>query len=157
LFALVGLTACGSGGIPGNAVVQVGGSSITKTTFNHWMGVAAASGASTTGGKAVVPTPPTYTTCIAHLSATAPKPAKGQKAPTTAQLKTQCEQQYKSLQQQVLGFLISSQWVLGEASSLGVKVSDKEVKKQFNQIKRRQARAPAAVWQELPTRSRRRS
>ena len=33
-------------------------------------------------------------------------------------------------------YLISSDWVLGEASDRGVKVSDKEVKKQFNQIKK---------------------
>jgi foldase protein PrsA len=35
----------------------------------------------------------------------------------------------------VLGFLISSEWVIGEASALGVKASDKEVKKRFEQIK----------------------
>ncbi len=86
----------------------------------------------------MVPDPPNYTACIAHLEATAPKPAKGQSKPTAAQLKSQCEQQYKSLQQEVLGFLISSAWVLGEAESQGVKVSDKEVKKQFEQIKNQQ-------------------
>ena len=34
--------------------------------------------------------------------------------------------------------MISSQWVLGEASALGVKVSDAEVKKQFEKIKTQQ-------------------
>jgi foldase protein PrsA len=136
LFALVGLSACG-GGIPGNAVVSVNGSPITKATFHHWMQVASASTA-TAGGKPVVPDPPAYTACIAHLAATAPKPAKGQKAPTSAQLKSECEQQYKSLQQQVLGFLISSDWVIGEASHLGVKLTDAEVKKQFVKIKTQQ-------------------
>ena len=138
-FAVLGLAACG-GGIPGNAVVQVGETPITKATFEHWLSVAASSTAATgtTGAKPVVPDPPSYTACIAHLKATAPKPAKGQTAPTEAALKTQCEQQYKQLQQEVLGFLISSSWVLGEAESLGVKVSDKEVKKQFEQIKNQQ-------------------
>ena len=133
LFALVGLSACG--GIPGNAVVQVGGSPITKTAFDHWMSVAAASNATSATEKPAVPEPPNYTACIAHLAAVSPKPAKGQSAPTTKQLKSECEQQYKSLQTEVLGFLISSQWVLGEASSLGVKLSDKEVKKEFTKIK----------------------
>jgi foldase protein PrsA len=137
LFALVGLSACGSSGIPGDAVVQVNGKSITKTAFDHWMHVASASTAAS-GGKVIVPEPPSYSACIAHLAATAPKPAKGQKAPTTAQLKTQCEQQYKALQQQVLGFLISSEWVIGEASTLGVKLTDAEVKKQFLKIKNQQ-------------------
>src|SRR3989442_12369780 len=104
------------------------------------MGIAAlASGATPQSrSKPGIPEPPRYTACITHLRATAPKPAKGQPAPTAAQYKTQFEQQYKSLQQEVLGFLISSSWVLGEAGSLGVKVSDKEVKKRFEQIRNQQ-------------------
>jgi foldase protein PrsA len=133
LFALLGLSACG--GIPGDAVVQIAGTPITKTAFEHWMSVAAASSSTGTTEKPVVPQPPLYTTCIAHLAATTAKPAKGQKAPTHAQLKSQCETQYKSLQSEVLGFLISSQWVIGEASSLGVKLSDAQVKKEFTKIK----------------------
>jgi foldase protein PrsA len=133
------LAACG-GGIPGNAVVAVNGTPITTATFNHWMMVAAGSSAPTTGAKTkpVVPDPPTYKACVAHLEATAPKPAKGQPKPTAATLKTQCEQQYTALKQQVLGFLISANWVLGEAKAQGVKVSDKEVEKQFNQVKNQQ-------------------
>ena len=136
-FAVVGLSACG--GIPGNAVVKVGDTSITKSTFAHWMSVAAASSATATPTtKPVVPEPPTYTACIAHLQAIAPKPAKGQSPPTPAELKSQCEQQYKALQQEVLGFLISAEWVIGEAAHLGVKATDAEVKKQLEQIKNQQ-------------------
>jgi foldase protein PrsA len=151
-FALVGLSACG-GGLPGNAVVQVGGNSITKATYGHWISVAAASSSTTPGSaaKPVVPVPPSYTACIAHLEATAAKPAKGQSKPTAAQLKSECEQQYKSLQQEVLGFLISSEWVLGEGNSLGVKVSDKEVKKQFETIKSQQFPKPAEFEKFLTT------
>ena len=125
LFALAGLSACG--GVPGNAVVQVAGTPITTATFNHWMEVAAASTAATPGSKPVIPDPPKYTNCIAHLKAVQPPPAKGQPAPTEAALKSQCEQQYKSMQQEVLSFLISSSWVVKEAEAMGVKVSDKEV------------------------------
>jgi foldase protein PrsA len=140
-FAGVAVTGCG-GGIPGNAVAQIGEQAITKETFGHWLNVAAASSAQTAAGKTapkpVVPDPPSYTNCIAHLKATAPKPAKGQPAPTEAQLKAQCEQQYTALKQEVLGFLISSNWVLGEASDQGVSVSDKEVEKKFNELKTQQ-------------------
>jgi foldase protein PrsA len=138
------LSACGSGGIPGNAVVSVNGSAITNSTFNHWMSVAANSSSASaaapgqTAPKAVVPDPPTYKSCVAHLEATAPKPAKGQAKPTAATLKAQCEQQYAALKQQVLGYLISANWVIGEASDQGVKVTDNEVKKQFSQIKNQQ-------------------
>ncbi len=139
-FASLALTACG-GGIPSNAVVQVGSNPITKTTFEHWLSVASASSATTATAKTakpVVPDPPDYTECIAHLEATAAKPAKGAAKPTTAELKSECEQQYTSLKQEVLGFLISSEWVIGEAANLGVKVSDAEVKKEFEKIKNEQ-------------------
>jgi foldase protein PrsA len=138
--ASVWLSACGGGGIPGNAVVQVNGTPITKTTFDHWLGVAASSTAAAPGStsKPVIPDPPTYTNCIAHLQATAPKPAKGAKAPTAAQYKTQCEQEYTALKQQVLGFLISASWVIGEASDQGVSVSDHEVEKKFTELKKQQ-------------------
>jgi len=136
LFALVGISACG--GIPGDAVVQINGTPITKTAFDHWMAVAAASSSAGTTEKPTVPEPPNYTTCVAHLAKTAPKPAKGQSAPTTKQLKSECAQQYKSLQTEVLGFLISSQWVIGEASSLKVNVTDAQVKKEFTKIKNAQ-------------------
>jgi foldase protein PrsA len=140
-LAAAGLTACG--GIPGNAVVQVNGNSITKSTFGHWMAVAASSTTTSPGAKPVIPEPPKFTACVAHLQAIAPKPAKGQSPPSAAQLKSQCEQQYKSLQQEVLGFLISAEWVIAEGSHLGVKLSDKEVKKEFEKIKSTQFPKPA--------------
>jgi foldase protein PrsA len=132
LFALVGVTACG--GVPGNAVVQVGGSPISKTAFEHWMSVASTSNKEAgSTEKPVVPVPPDFTACIAHLRVTSAKTSKT--PPTTAKLKSECQVQYKALQQEVLGFLISSQWVLSEANSLGVKLSDAEVKKEFTKIK----------------------
>jgi foldase protein PrsA len=144
LLTGVTLTACGSSGIPGNAVVSVNGTPITTETFNHWMAVAASSSSASAAAsgqsapKAVVPDPPTYKACIAHLEATAPKPAKGQSKPTAATLKSQCEQQYTALKQQVLAYLISANWVLKEAEERGIKISDAEVKKQFSQIKAQQ-------------------
>ena len=113
MFAAVGIAACG--GIPGNAVVDVGGTAITHATFDHWMEVAAASSRVSPTSKIVLPEPPEYTACIKHLEETSAKPVKGSKAPTKSELKSQCSQQYKSLQQEVLGFLISSNWVIGEA------------------------------------------
>jgi foldase protein PrsA len=99
------------------------------------MNVASASSSSGTTETPAVPDPPKYTACIAHLAATAAKSAKGQAAPSTAKLKSECEAQYKALQAEALSFLISSQWVLSEAVSLGVKLSDDEVKKAFAGIK----------------------
>ncbi|MHB8492128.1 MAG: peptidyl-prolyl cis-trans isomerase [Solirubrobacteraceae bacterium] len=139
---LVAVGIAGCGGIPGNALVSVNGTGITKSTFHHWLGVAAASSAGAEGSKTAekpaAPEPPAYTACIAHLAAFAPKPAKGKTPPTTAQYKSQCEQQYTAYKQEVLSFLISSQWVLSEASEQGVSVSQAEVKKRFDALKSQQ-------------------
>jgi foldase protein PrsA len=138
LVAVIGLSACG--GVPSDAVVQVNGSPITKATFDHWMGVAAASTKTSATSKAVPPEPPDYTACVSHLASTSAKPAKGHKAPSAAELKSQCEQQYKSLERSVLAYLISADWVIDEGSSLGIKLSDAEVKKEF--VKEKVAQYP---------------
>ncbi|MGA2166415.1 MAG: hypothetical protein ABSH36_18390, partial [Solirubrobacteraceae bacterium] len=140
LFVVGGLAACGSGGIPSDAVVQVNGQPITKATLDHWVGVAASASSATAAGqkaaKVVVPDPPSYTNCVAHLKEVEPKPAKGQKPKTEAELKAQCEQQYTALKQQALSYLIGVDWVLGQAEEQGIKLSDKEVQKKFNELKK---------------------
>jgi foldase protein PrsA len=115
---------------------------ITTVAFEHWISVASASNtAGASVGKQVAPKPPEYTACVAHLQELAKTELAAKRIkvlPTSAASKTQCATQYKSLSQEVLGFLISSQWVIGEASSLGVKLSDAEVKKQFVKIRTQQ-------------------
>lgn len=135
------LAACGDDGdsVPGNAVAKVGDTSVTKETFDHWMKVAAISSAGGQGGaaaEAAIPDAPEFTECIANKTKNAPKPAKGQPKPTPETFKTQCEQEYDGLKQQVLQFLISSEWIQGEASDQGVKVSQEEVDKQFETTKK---------------------
>lgn len=135
-FAAVGISACG-GGIPGNAVVQVNGNPVSKTAFDHWVHIAATSNAARVGESSpAVPDPPTYSACIAHLRASQPKPAKGQASPTTAQLKSQCEQEYTSLKNSALGFLIQSSWIIGQAEEMNISTSNVEVEKAFNRIKK---------------------
>ena len=136
LSALV-LAACG-GGVPGNSVVRVGDQTIKKSTFDHWMKIAAVSQASQTNPnqsgppKVAVPDAPNFTTCIAAKKATAAKPAKGVPEPTQAQLKGQCRQEYNSLRDQVLEFLIRGNWIEQETSKQNVKVSNKEVQRQID-------------------------
>ncbi len=139
-FAAVGIAACGSG-LPGDAVVQVAGTPITKAAFDHWMKIGAATSSGATGqsgAKAVVPEPPHYAACIKHLRSIEAKPAKGQSRQTETQLKSQCETQYNSLKQEILSFLISSQWVINEAQAMKIHVSDKEVQKEFIKLRKRE-------------------
>jgi foldase protein PrsA len=136
------VTACGGDGVPGNAVVRVGDQSIKKSTFDHWMRIAAISQAgqqnptATTPPKANIPDAPEFKACIAQKAKTAPKPAKGQPKPTTAQLKQQCKQEYDTLKTQVLDFLVKTTWLDGEAQKEGVKVTDSEVQKKLDEAKK---------------------
>jgi foldase protein PrsA len=121
------IAGCGND-VPPNGVAKVGDTTITKDQFNHWLN-AAAHGSVSPGQTVVVPDPPNFTKCVAN-QAKQPVP-KGAKKPTAAQLKTQCKQQYDALKQQVMQFLISAEWIQQEAKKQDVKVSDKEVQKQF--------------------------
>src|SRR5215213_2841378 len=123
----------GCGGVPGNAVATVDGNSIDKDDFNHWMAVAA----KTSGQpKASVPDSPDFKKCIAEKRKTLPKPAKGQPETTDAQLKDQCKQEYTALRDQVMQLLTRFQWIEGEAKEQGIKISDAEVKKSFDEQKK---------------------
>jgi foldase protein PrsA len=130
----VGATFAACGGVPGNAVATVDGESIDKTDFSHWMTVAAKS---TGAANAAVPDPESgYAKCIAAKRKATPAPAKGQPKVTDTQLKTQCKQEYDQLRNQVLQLLISFKWIQGEADAKGVKVTDAEVKKSFDEQKK---------------------
>jgi foldase protein PrsA len=128
------LSACGGGGVPGNAVVKIGSDPIKTAEFDHWLKVAATTQQQSSGatGAAQVPVPPDFKACVAQKKKTATKPAKGQPTPTDATYKAQCKQEYDGLRDQVLQFLISSAWIEGESHDQGVKVSDADVKKDFD-------------------------
>jgi parvulin-like peptidyl-prolyl isomerase len=139
--AVLGVSACG-GGMPGNSVATVGDQTIKRGTFEHWMRIIAISqagqGNPAAAKTAKVPDAPDFKQCIADKKKTAAKPAKGQPEPTEAQLKTQCKQSYEQFKTQVLGFLIRSTWLDQEANRLKVKVSEKTITKQIDDIKKQQ-------------------
>jgi len=123
----------GCGGVPGDSVATVNGDSIDKAEFAHWMNVAARTSGQT---PTKVPDPPDYAQCVAEKKKTAPKPAKGQPKQTDAQLKAKCKQEYEGLRNQVLQLLVNARWLDGEAKDMGIKVTDADVKKAFDQQKK---------------------
>ena len=137
LAALVAPAAlvAGCGGVPGNAVAEVDGQAIEKSSYEHWIAVAARSSGQQ-GAAAAVPEPPDYATCVAGKRKSTPKPAKGQPQVTDEQLKTQCKQEYEQLRDQVLQLLISFQWLEGEAAEQDIEVADAEVTKSFDAQKK---------------------
>jgi foldase protein PrsA len=127
------IAGCGEESLPGNAVAEVDGTAIEKADFEHWLDIAAKSGGQS---GAAVPKPPLFTDCIAQAKKTAAKPAKGQPKPTDADYKKQCQQQYDQIREQVLGLLISFEWISHEAEEQGVKATDEEVNKAFAALKK---------------------
>jgi foldase protein PrsA len=127
------LAGCGEEGIPGNAVAEVDGTPIERAQFDHWLTIAAKSSGQP---NAAVPKPPEFTACIEQAKKAAAKPAEGQPKQTDADHKQQCQQQYDQLRDQVLGLLISFEWIKREAEEQGVEVTDEEVKKSFEEQKK---------------------
>jgi foldase protein PrsA len=135
------LAACGGGdSIPGNAVAKIGDSEIKKETFDRWMRIAAISSQGPATGDTPppvkIPQPPEFTDCVAEKKKTSPKPAKGQPTPSDKDFKAQCQTEYEGLRDQVMQLLIQNEWVSGEAEQQGIKVSDADVRKAFDQQKK---------------------
>src|SRR5918992_3349167 len=127
------IAGCGEGGIPGNAVAEVDGTPIEREDFDHWLNIAAKSSGQP---NAAVPKPPDFKACTEQARKAAAKPAEGQPKQTDADFKKQCQQQYDQLRDQVLGLLISFEWIQREAEEQGVEVTDEEVKKAFEEQKK---------------------
>jgi foldase protein PrsA len=134
---------CGDS-VPKDAVASVDGSAISQTQFAHWLNIAQST--SQQGAPKVAYNPPNFVACIASKRKTLPKPAKGQPQTTDAQLRTQCKQEYASLRDQVMQFLILQKWVAGEADGQGVKISDKTAEADFEKA-RKQSFPKAADFQ----------
>jgi foldase protein PrsA len=130
----VAVAGCGND-VPSNGVAKVGDTVITKSEFAHWLGAAAhQQAASAPGQPVVVPDPPNFTNCVAAKQKQ-PVP-KGTPQPRVSDLKSQCQQEYSGLRDQTMQFLISAQWLLKEADKRGIKVSDAEVQKSFQDQKK---------------------
>jgi foldase protein PrsA len=132
VIAVVAVAAAGGGGIPQDAVATVDGEAIDESSFEHWLTVAASA-----GGRpaAQTPKPPDFKACVAEKQKA--KTPKGQTKPTDAQLKQQCEQEYEDLRNRAMQLLITQRWIEGEAKELGVSASDAEVKKAFDEQRKR--------------------
>ena len=128
------LAGCGNN-VPSDSVARVGDAVIKKSEFDHWLSTIARGQAPPgASGAPAVPDPPSFTQCVANLKKQ-PLP-KGPPPRKDADLKNQCKQQYEGMKDQVLQFLITAEWLLQEAEERDLKVSDAEVRKQFDDQKK---------------------
>jgi foldase protein PrsA len=130
----VAIAGCGND-VPSGAVAKIDDAVIKKEEFDHWLAAAAAGQQPPgVGGEVALPDPPEFTECIAAKEKQ-PAPPGAQK-PTDSQLKEQCQQEFDSLKEQVMQFLISAEWIQQEADARDIEISDEEVQKQFEDQKK---------------------
>lgn len=103
LLAL-GLSACG-GASHERVVLRVGRATVGSGVVGHWMSAIAP--------EHLVPDPPRFVKCVARLK------AQSAESPAYA-LEEECRQRYQELRQRALGQLISSEWLIGEATERGL-------------------------------------
>ena len=140
LFALLLSALEGERTVPESSVALVGEREIKRTEFQHWLRVAALSKAAQEQGEQPngpvnVPQPP-FEQCVRfRLQNPAPQP-RGQAKPSRAQLLLNCRTEYELLRGQVMKFLLSSAWVEEEAADQGERVSARQVRRDFEKIKK---------------------
>jgi hypothetical protein len=116
---------------PNAVVVRVGGSAITKASFEHALVIAARS----EEPNPVVPVPPDFTDCVTRLKASSEGSASGGgSAPSAATLRTRCSAHYEALETAALGSLIFDDWIIGGAAEEGVSVSAQQVHQRLQSL-----------------------
>jgi len=152
-LAAIALTAasaygCGGSGASKLPVAEVGGNVITKAMFDHWIVITAVRDYELyprrSVPRGVVPDPPLYSACIAHLRATAGKLGAPPRSASATELRQHCAQQYQILRQQVLSSLITAEWLISEGQALGMKASSTEIKHKSEQIRKSEFSSEAA-------------
>ena len=128
----VTVSACG-GGMPGNAVVQIGSATISMAALDHWVTVANDGTQLQDGTKAApAPIPPDYTACIAGQEKSAGDTAASKTSEAVAADKTTCESDFQgTLMPEVLDYLIPRLWIQGEAYDRGIHVTQKQIDASF--------------------------
>ena len=138
-IAAAAVSACGSS-TNDAAVIQVAGNPISKAAMEHWMRVESVLTyrviPKEPPPKGLLPDPPGYSACIAWLGSSKAPLTDRQTKSTPAQLKSRCEQRLAELKKKALTFLITYQWLIGEAKDLGLIVSDAEVEKAVRRFQR---------------------
>jgi foldase protein PrsA len=132
--AAIAATGCGDD-VPSGAVAKVGDEVITKSEFDHFLAITARQQSQgVPGAAATVPDAPDFKRCVAE-KAKQPVP-QGAAKPQPDALKKQCQEEYDSLKDQTMQFLIQAEWLLQEAEDRGVKTTDAEVRKRLDDEKK---------------------
>ncbi len=126
-----GVTSGGSDAAPNAVVARVGGTAITKASFEHALIVAARS----EEPDPVIPVPPNFAACVARLKASSDGSASaGVGASGVAALRGRCGAHYEALKTTALDSLILDDWLAGGAAEEGVSVSAQQVDQRLKSL-----------------------
>ena len=129
------LSACGGGGVPGNAVVKIGSDSIKTTEFDHWLKVAATTQAQRPAPPALPPrsrTRPTTPSAWRPRRQRRPSRRRGSPRRPTPRTRRSARPSTSAARP---GRAVPDLLPRGSRASpptLGVKISDADVKKEFD-------------------------
>jgi hypothetical protein len=144
VLGVVCVVGCGVGGssAAGVVVVRVGGRVISKASVDHWVRVIAVVDYELRPAGPVpawvIPDPPLFTACVAHLRATTGAPVPG-----TGQLKNDCEARYVMIRQQALEFLITGLSLINEGEARGVHPTSQQVTQHVETVRKALYGSPA--------------
>lgn len=120
--------------VPPDAAADVIGQPITVTAFDHWMLVAAKADAGP-GSVVVVPLqPPGFASCLAQVRKKLHRLARD----SNAKVKLYCHRLFRSLNSDVLDFLIKAHWYEAAAAHRGIVFTGRQVTVKFDEEKREQ-------------------
>lgn len=145
----VAISACGgSGGLPTNAVAEVGGTQITKAQLNRWMQIEAVGKSMTYHGKSVkfiVAEPPRYIACVRNIEVSV---GRG-KAGTQTEVLAECKKQHAQLVRFAMAHLIFFAWLAEEAKERNIPTSLRAAKARLAALKKKQYPTESAFRQYL--------
>jgi hypothetical protein len=128
-----------TGALSSGVAAVVGSTPITVATFNHWMQVFAAAHATKTNPTPIVPDPPAFTRCIAAAR------ASGKVSNDSLQrLKADCQELFRVDADQVMDFLIKSDWLVDAGTAAHDVPSQSEVQANLAAEKSKQFKSGAA-------------
>jgi hypothetical protein len=135
VLVAMNVAGCGDGGA-GNTVATVGHRSITAAQVKHWMSVIAGE-TTLLPGQPVPrsPEPPRYSACVAYRQRFPANPEAKQPRLSLSELKHECMVEFQKEKLKALYFLISYDWVNGEAAELGIRPTDQEVVHELEHLK----------------------
>jgi hypothetical protein len=123
VLVAVAITVGGCGASNSTPIIaRVGTSVVTKPQLTRLIAAIAPEG--------VAPEPPHYIECVKHQEAGALA------ASDKAVFEQECERQYQTLKAQALSLLVAADWLTGQASDEGLKISGQEVAAQLGQASR---------------------